>query len=433
MGKLSAAMKAELGRADGQWCDLFSFTLGATTYRYSRTGNHMAGVGLYEPKILERGPVTRGVQQRYNAVEFQTVDLLIDDTDQSFSQIVEGASGNSLRSATAVLQVASPNVASANWHTMFTGRIYSVTQPQPLQWQITLGQNALPLERESCSKGKVEVSDWPNSALDARDAALPLLYGRISSANGANNGAVPCLCVDQVGFRFLVCAGWAKAVDTVYVNGSPVAAADYTITHPIINGRRFTLIDFASAPASNTVTCDAQGYEDVGDGSGALILNPAEMARHILHNHIYGDYRDGAYSTGAPLDSAAFTALASFFTDRGYEASAYVASRRRGQEILNDFLNSFEVKTFWRADGTLAVKVEDFTEFAYVTDLVVYEPQILGWTLRQATENIVDSIDAQWAMTPTGGYQQSLTVKDLRTGESAPESLELPYSPAAFL
>lgn len=434
MGLLSAALKAELKKKVPEVAFLFSFTVGGTTYRYSDAGRKSAD-GLYEPKVMSwGGAISRGVNLKDNTLELQNVQILLSDTDQTLTALLCGALGHSVRGAAAALVVASPNVAEADWFTLYSGRIDTFGQPSPLMWGFQLSPQDLPLRRESIPKPKISAADFPSSAIAVRDLPTPLLYGVVSSANGANDGAIPCHYVDSGGFRYLVCAGWAKAVDTVYKDGVPVAASAYTVTHPTINGRVYTLIDFTATQGTSTITCDAQGYESVGDGTGTLITDPATVAKHLLVNWIYGDYKAGPWLSDAtaPVDAASFATT--FFSDRGYQASVYIStSKRRGLNVVNDILLSFEAKACWTTAGRIALKVEDFTSWAYVDDLVLHEDEISDYSMDYPTANLVDSIDAQYGQTPTGGYQQALAVKDLGTGESAPEAIELPYSPAFFL
>ena len=434
MGQLSTAMRTELQKGTGAVVfDVLELTISGTTYRYSTVGAALAGSGTYEAKLLSRGEVARSRQLRYASMEFPTVDVILDDSDQAFARIVEGSTAYAVRGSTAVLKLASPNVASANWFTLFSGRIEALAQPSQLAWQITLAPNHLPLQRESVPKGVISVSDFPSSALSVRDSPLPIIYGRVSSANGANNGAVSCPYVDSAGYRYLVCAGAAKAVDTVYVSGTPTAASNYAVTRPVINGRTFTLIDFTSSQGAATITADVQGYETVGDGSGALITDPPTILAHLLTNWVYGDYRTGAWaSTASVIDTTSFGTT--FYSDRGAQMSLYLATKRRGGDVINDFCGSFEAKVHWMNSGKIALGIEDPTAWAYVTDYIVREDDPNAeWTWRQATDNLVDSVSAQWLQTPTGGYQQQLRVANLRTGEQAPEQIQLPFSPAFVL
>lgn len=426
-------MRAELVKLAPDVSILLKITVGSTVYRFSDQGASFVSDGSYYDDVLSwGGGPSRGVTQKTNSLELTNWEVTLNDTDQTITKLLEGPLRHSVRGSPAVVYLASRNVASADWLTLNTGRIDTFGQSSPLAWTFQISPNDLPLQRESVPKGKVTESDWPASALAVRGLRTPILYGRVSSANGANDGAIPCHYVDSGGFRYLVCAGWAKSVDTVYKDGVAVAASAYTITHPVVNGRLYTLIDFTATQGASSITCDAQGYETVGDGSGTLITDPPTVLAHLLHNWVYGDYRTGPWLTStAPVDAASFATT--FFSARGYEASAYIATKRTGLALVNDFLKSFEMRGYWSTDGKMALHVEDFTTWFYVTALVLPEDSIEGWSLVYPTTNLIDEVEAEYGQTPTGGSAQRLSVKDLGTGEQAPEPLELPNTRAAFL
>lgn len=438
MGRLSAALRAELLQQSPDVAFLLAVTIAGTTYRWGAIGEPgriHSGTGLYEPRVISwGGSISRGVSLTETGLDLANdVEVLLDDTDRALTTILEGASRHSVRGATAVIYLASRNVSSGDWLTLYSGRVETYGQPSPLVWSVRLSPQDLPLRRESIPKVKILVSDWPTASLAVRDSPVPILYGRVSSSNGSNDGALTCFLVDSSGFRYLVCAGRAKAIDAVYKDGVIVSASNYTVTYPVVNGRTYTLIDFTSTQGSSAITCDAQGYDSVGDGTGTLLTDPAVVAKHLLVNWIYGDWMTGAWlsDSTAPVDTTSFGTT--FFSDRGYQASVYISTKRRGVDVLNDLLKSFEAKACWTPDGKIALKVEDFTAWSYATDLVLREDELGGWDLSYPVAQLVDRIEMKYASTPTAGYTQRLAVSDLGTGEQAPEEIELPYSPAFYL
>ena len=103
MGRYSAAMLAEVSKAAPVVVDLLALTIAGTTRYYSRLGAMVSGVGLYEPKVLSWGALSRGINQRYNALGLWAYDVILDDTDHAFSKVVEGASRNSIRGSVATM------------------------------------------------------------------------------------------------------------------------------------------------------------------------------------------------------------------------------------------------------------------------------------------------------------------------------------------
>lgn len=431
MGRLSANMLAELKKPNPVAFPIFYFTHNSVTYRYSETGLIQSGVGLYEPRVTAWGAITRGVSQRQNSLEFGTTSVTLQDEDQMLTKLIFGPYGNSFRNSPAVIQLVSPNVGSSDWFTGYSGRIDSYAQDGPLSWTLSLSPNDLPLQRESLPKARITASDWPNSPVSVRDEYAPILYGNIASANVSNTGAVVCPFVDQGGFRYMVAAGWMKAVDTVYVAGVPTAASNYTIEHPLVNGRRYTIIKFNASQGQSQITADVRGCETAGDGSGTLIEDPPTILKHVIVNWIYGDWKTGSWlaDSTAPVDTTSFGTT--YFSDRGIKACLYVNKKRRGQDVVNDMLKSMEAKAYWLANGKVAFAIDDFSAWSYPTN-VFKADEMNPAPIAYAANQLIDSVEGQWMNFPNGGYQMTLRVADLRSGETAPEQVGMPFA-AAFL
>lgn len=417
---------------------LLSFTVGGTTYRYSNVGAAVASQGVYEGKVASWGgeiPFGFGLQD--SGLDFPSLEILIDDKESphTLTRLIEGPLKHSVRGALSTIVLASKNVGVSDWFTALSGLIDNVQLASAWTWSLTFGTRALPLKRESVPKAKITAADWPNSSLDVRDKYVPIIYGRVTSANASNNGAVPAHYVDKSGFVYLLAAGWLKSVDTVYKDGTPVSTSSYAITHPVVNGRRYTCIDFTSDQGSSSITADVQGYETVGDGTGTLITDPAAIAQHVLVNWIYGDYRSGAWlaTATAPVDTTSFGTT--FFSDRGYSSSVYVGTLRRGKDLLNDLAKSMGARLAWTADGKVALKVLDWTSWGYVSDpRILRENDLRGFQLKGGVADLIDSLEGRFAYVPSSGsFAQTLKVKDLGTNEQAPDSIELPYSGSFWL
>jgi len=438
VGRLSAELRAELEKQAPDICFIASATIAGTTYRWGAVGEPgriLPATGLYEPRVLSwGGSFSRGVNLRQNALEYSNSTLLLDDTDQLLARIFRGANRWAVRGSTVDIYLASARVAAGNWLTLNSGRIESIGQPAPFTWSMQLAPRDLPLQRESIPKDTIVRTSWPSADLEVIDLDVPIVYGKHSSVGTTNTGAVPCRLVDQAGFRYLVCAGWAKSIDAVYKDGASVLSSAYAVSHPVVNGRLYTVLDFTSTQGTSDITCDMQGLEDVGDGTGDPITDPAAIAKHVLVNFIYGDWKNGAWlvDATAPIDTTSFGTT--FFSQRGTQSSLYIGVKRRGQDVVNDLLSSFEAKAYWTFDGKLALAIEDYTSWHYVTDFVLRQEEIGGWTLTEPVAELVDRIEIDYGLeASSGSYQQKLSVVDLVVGEDAPDKLQLPYTPAFLL
>lgn len=430
MGNLSASMLAELQKVAPSTLPLLRLDLPTGTRYYCETGAIVSSTVAAEPRILSWGPVSKATNYRQSTLELPTTEILLDDTDGDFSRRWLGTEGRTLRGSTATIYLASPNVTQANWYTVFVGRIDSLYQPQPLTWAIQLAAQDLPLRREVMPRAVISLGDWPNADRNVLSTPVPIIYGTISSAQMTELGAVKCLYVDKTGFRYLVCAGIAKGVIAVFSDGvRKTLTTDYTVTNAIVNGRAYTLIDFIADQGTKAVTADVKGMETVGDGSGTLISNPADVFAHIVNNWIYSDYKSGAWtSTVAMVETTRLTALQSYFSAAGFEASVHISSKMTGMSFVSQFLETYQLKAWWEG-GKIAVGLDDPTDFS--APYVLKADEVDGWRLNYPMSDAIDRIDASYSYFDSdSSYRQYLTVQDLQTGEGAPEQIDLRYSPA---
>jgi hypothetical protein len=431
MGNLNASMLAELQRASPSVLFLLRLDLPSGARYYSEPGGLVSGTGLYEPRVLTWGPISKSTNYRQSTLELPSTEVVLDDTDGDLSRRWLGSEGRTMRGSTATIYLASPNVAAANWYTAFVGRIDSMYQPAPLTWSVQLASLDLPLRRETMPRAVISLGDWPNADRSELSKPIPIIYGTVSSAQMTELGAVKCLYVDRTGFRYVVCAGIAKSVVAVFSDGvRKTLTTDYTVTNPVVNGRVYTVVDFVADQGTKPITADVKGMESVGDGSGTLISNPADVLAHVLNNWVYSDYRSGAWSSTAMVETTRLAALSSYFSARGVEASVHIGSKTTGISFISQFLESYQLKAWWEADK-IALGVDDPTDFS--APYVLRSDEVDGWRLQFPTADAIDRIDASYAYFDSdSSYRQYLTVQDLQTGEGAPESLDLRYS-AAFI
>lgn len=427
MGQLSANLLAALQKG-GKPIRIVDLTLPTGTVRYAEAP--LIASGVYADRILGWGPLRRGVNLRVSSLDPFETEFTLADTDQQLSKVIEGSSGHLVRNSVATIKLAAEGVASADWMTLFSGRIESYQQPGALSWTITLRPTDLPLNRESCPKTVLSKSDWPNCVADVVGQRAPIIYGKHDSTSATNAGAVPLLPVDSLLFKYLVCAGHAKAVDRVYADGVPVSG--WTASYPQVNGRQYTVVTFTASQADAAISADVQGYDATGDGSGALLEDPATVLKHVLVNWIYGDWKTGAWlaDASAPVDTTSFGTT--YFSDRGYKVSKRIARVRRGVDLVNEFLASLEARACWTWGGKIMLRVEaPAVTSVYATGPVLRMPDMVGWNLSYPTGTLIDRVDADWLYDENADtFMQALQVRDVSLTEEAPDSLSLPWSPS---
>lgn len=429
MGLLDNPMKLELRKPYPEVYPLLTVAFPGGSKLLSSSAVASATLGIFEPRVLRWDTLRRGVAERTCGLE--SVDFSVDvaDGDRSFSNLLAGANGHAVRGSGFTLQIASPNVIPANWFTLWAGVLADWEQPRPLVWTWQFRANDLALERPF-PKTPIGPADWPNASRDARGLFPNLPYGKLSSSG--DGGAIGCPLVDITGCRYMVCAGWAKAVTNVFADGV-VVTSGYSITHPVVNGRVYTLIVFTTTQGEKEITADIEGYEATGDGSGALIENPADQLLHFLVNWVWGDYKTGAWlsASTAPVDTTLFTAAATFLSNRGYKGSRVLgglSSQQTGLAALEEWCSSMQAQPFWRNNGKLAVKFEDHAASPYPAITLDADQQTFG-SQRYSSQDLIDRVTVHYLFDNVGGqYTQALEVRDPSLPHEVGDSLDLPWS-----
>jgi hypothetical protein len=447
-GLLSAAMLAELRASSKTVIPILRLFFTAGTRSYDQVGQSSTTLGTIYGKVVTWGPISRVVSDRENQLTLSTCTVVISDTDAEFSSMLEDSNAGSLRGARALIQLTSPNVAPAGWTTLFDGYLEKWQMTALFQWTLTLHPNDQPLVNKSFPKTPILAIDWPNVAdKSVYGEFVPVHYGIHDSRGSTDMGMVPCPYVDRLGGRFLVQHGWAKDVPRVYDDSSGAFALKstslYTITHPTINGRLFTLIDYVTPPAVTVqVRADVEGCEATGDGSGAT-LTGADCLKHALVNFVYGDYQGGNWASvgSVPVSASAFTTAQSFLTDMGWQK----VSRRfggtvqtTGMQLIGDFCRSLQLSAFFTRDGLIAVAAEDHR----VTTQWYDEPRWLRYDLHEVGDtfrpdydrgSIIDRLTVSYIYNSAEEkFVQVLEVRDTSITEQNADALELLWSNASL-
>jgi len=191
----------------------------------------------------------------------------------------------------------------------------------------------------------------------------PLIYGKHDDYADQSAGAIPCLFVDSALFQYLVSIGWVNVL-RVYVDGV-IQSSGFSITHPTVNGRYYTMVDFTGTQSGKTITADVEGYDTVGDGTGKMICDPIGVLQHIITNFILNDYQSGLWSATdtTVLDSVSMAATQLALHNRangaGYACARYLSNQLTGMQAVNEFCASFNLVPYWTNTGKLAIKLDD--------------------------------------------------------------------------
>lgn len=406
----------------------------------------VGSTGHFEGKVVSWGTLDEQISdERSGALFNASFSLTIADTDKDFSNLTESSDAFSIKDTTGILYLAAPGVAFADWSERFRGRLTS--------WELGDGrvtlqyrERSLPLLKEVPDNGwTIGAWNFPYAASDVRTQIAPLIYGRFDSSPYTNQGFVPALLVDTTGDkRHLVCAGYADDVPRVWKNETlQTVTTHYTIQRREIAGRLYTLIEWESAASvadDDVITCDVDGYEATGDGSGALITEPAAQLKHFLINFVFGQYKKGNWATSHnQVDATSFTAASTFFSARNYSSARRISEAVEAQQLVAEWARCHEARVWWGFPGAgdagkIHVGVEDPT----VTDLysATWQPAYLidAEPLRIADDDRleVDGLRVQSVFDPAQDqYIQNYSVTRLSQSEPVEESFDIRWGPAS--
>jgi len=447
MGLLSSQLLTELSKPNPAASVAMEIDLPGGTQRYAGRHVNVAGQGTFLGKIRDQGFGAlifdaSDKDNRLVQVQFQVTFI---DKDLTFANVLEGSGGNSVRNSAARVKLSSHNVAYANWFTVFAGIVSSwqLARGDPISFTVTLSPKDQAL-RAPFPKTAIMASDFPNALATLYSSFVPIIYGTHDSTGTSGTGMVPCYCVKTSGnTQWLVAMGWLQNVNRVYSNGTLQSSNNYTVSHPLINGRRYTRVDFTSSPpaSSATVTADVAGLESFGDGSG-YVLQGAEALKHLLVNFVYGDWQSGTWlaDATAPIDVTSFTTAQAWLRRMGIQLSSRWyggASQTQGRVPLDEFCATKQLFPFWTNAGNLAVLPHDLTDptIYYSGTQLIFEGagEVLGifeptWDV----VNVEDRINTQYVYGSAGAqHLKQLEVRNLLVSENVSEARQALWNHAS--
>jgi hypothetical protein len=335
----------------------------ATRY-FSFRGGVFGGVNHLPWLRSIEGP-NPSVAKRPGQIATTEISVTLTDPDGT---LVADLESHSSRNSPISLYSASPRLATTDWATVFVGVVDdwqlgsgSVTiVGKPDQRQLLKNVPSTPLLR----------GDWPYPLTNNPSYGIfpPVVYGVQDSRSTTGTGMIPTICVEyndtDSRWRYIVSHGWTSAIPRVYsANVLKTLTTDYTLTRVEVGGNLFTLIDWtvAGKPAqADAVTCDVEGFETVGDGSGSTITNPVAQLRHWLTNFVFGSYRRGLWtSSSSKIDSASWSEAETFASVYAFEGSMYIGGTRdlrSAEDVVRTWMGSWLCfRIWWGQDGKLRI------------------------------------------------------------------------------
>ncbi|MCP4878334.1 MAG: hypothetical protein GY896_23010 [Gammaproteobacteria bacterium] len=348
--------------------------------------------GTYKNRVMQWAPI------RYSAAGFAiervSTGARVADPDNELGALFAGKDGREARFSPVDLRYASPNIIDkTKWYTAFTGVLSSWEEAEPRVWNLFFRVDDDGLDSET-PRIKITEFDFPDADPKVFSNFVQVPYGVHDTDGLSEDGAILCVDVDKIRFRRFVSLGIMKSVIRVYSkagNDDPpverssgyasgtAATAGYRVINPIINGRQYTLLEFNVTGAGEDelfaeleITCDLEGVEDIGDGTGALVRN-ANAYMHFVSNFVFANYQSGNWlPTDSRLDADSFAEVQTFLNNLGQDTSRLIGGKARGRKAkdeLADWAFQLRIKVFWEEDGQLAARpFSPFTLDVYKDD-----------------------------------------------------------------
>lgn len=442
-GRLSGPMRAELERGLGRPGQpavyrVVELDLPSGTRRYSSTAIPWPGGG-YEARVLAWGTVGWGADLRSDTLSAAETSIEIQDVDRDFATEVQRYRG-SMRGSAVRIRLISPNVSDADAYQALTGILKGYEMSAPFRWRLSFGPADDELQNGYVPDVPVARALFPNAHDDALGLYLPVVYGVHSSQGTTGKGFVSLPCVDTVAFVYIVGLG-VVTVQSVFKDGTLVAASGYTVTYPVYGGRRYTAVVFPATQADASITADVQGLTDNPAGGGTLISNDAAILRHMLANLVFNhwDGRSAYFPPGdSPIDLETFRITEDFCgAHPGYEGSRWIGGDQQtaALELVNEWASG-RFKVFWTERGKLAVLPLDYRPIAdpYATDQWVRATEDDDGSFRTPYDStgLVSKVALQYLYGETAGkYFYEQLVSSLAAGVDVTESRQARWSKAA--
>lgn len=438
---LSAAMLAELQRADPHWH--WVLELGDNALRYAEGDFASTSRGHYNGQISD-GAGNTGLQgwsrsrsDRAYSLSATPLTVTLVDSDLGIAKAVGGygSAPTIARGSAATLKLASPRVTPADWWTEWTGIVETFSMSRPRVWQFSLRPNDLPLARPfPRAEYLISRAMFPDAPRASYGQMMPIVYGEHDSTASTGSGAVEGI---RVGAGIYLFSGHALTVNRVYVDGelqdSALWAAS-TLTRGV--ACKVVTFDADSDPGeAAVVTADVV----------ATLTDPVDAIEDVLDTWVYG-------SASAPIDATSFAAVKSFLAS--VAGGGHVCSRRisgsatdddlpTGEQIVNEWCASLGVYATWTQAGQIALAVDDHRSGTSYPTVVIRPEDILAFS-RDAqgahdlsvgydVESVIDR--ASVAFLPiAGGYRETLQVRDQSiSGSAAQSQISMAWSRAQVL
>lgn len=459
MPVFSANFRAALASGE-KFVPFVSIAWPSGTKRYGVSPRAIGGHPL-EPRLLSGGTVSSAIPLTPGGLSFPEASFNFADADGEITRLLEASGEPRGVACAAVWGMAS--LLEVDWYTLFGGILDRAESGEGGYSKTLFARaNDRPLQGNA-DKATFLPAEFPKAPPATWNTFFPRIYGSMSALNLSTTACmVPCIpwSIDAgEGYRYTPTMGHALSVPRVRKNGTLLTlggGADYTLSYPI-RGKLFTSIDMVAATTvTDIITCDIDGLESVGDGTGVLISNPVDQLKHFLANFGFGDWRYGpAWNDpeAYPIDLASFaraTSFASAFLPPGSMRFGGGAQPQALNDMLQSWFNSWPCfRPYWSERGQLALGVLEHRfhgvgspGFTSDVDAVFVrgQAQEIGVSFEDSedTSNLINRVDleALFGLDADGKTRkayQNISVQDVSQEDAGAQSYALQYSLAVLV
>lgn len=443
-GILHPELKAALARGDA--FSVFEFDdPGGTTYRYAGGWIDSKSLGSFKGFIPENGfgRSKRAIPIRGDRLQSAAMSVTVADMDGAINDLVSGQYSRRVRGLDSRIRIVAPDIDPDAYYLRFKGQILRYGKNGDGEYKFELGSKA-PELKTFLRLPIITKAIWPNADASALEKRTPLVYGIHSSASLGSRGMLPTLYVDTTNFRYLVSHQYLKEITNVYVDDA-VQASGWTEINRVVEGHRYTLVEFDSDQGSATITVDAKGAVYKGDpNSYEVLTNPAAQFKAILANYVFHEWNGEPGVWHDESDSAihkeSFHISEQFYNSRGIKGSLGITEPMTGLALINMFSSQY-YPTFWTSDAKLAILPDDWyrTEAQWSAGITTRRADRI-W-LRESehfvgkmaydysTEMLIDEWSVGFLFSHADSIAlERISVKDTLRGWNVSEKLELTWA-----
>lgn len=464
-------MRLELNRPNPSLRYGVQFTFPDTVKRYSDVALCSRNGGFHEPLVLDWGQISDAAGDRSNAMQVSDwSDLKIADP---FGDWVTRGRLYELKGAPVVLTYGAKYYPGSNSEPDYFTRFQGIL----LDWKaadgvvtVQCGPSILLPLLAPFPEIRLTLADFPDLPDEFINIYAPVgPYGRHDSygfgkaLRGSSDGQVVPIYVGEytevnledveiTGSKYIFGVGQIKQVITVYRNGTPItqgfASGNYKdqAIFEVINGITWSRIMFTDDVSDDEITVDLEGYEDIGDGTGDVILNPADQLAHFITNFGLGRYKTGNWlPTDTSIDATYLAALIAYLgitsIPTGYAGGRYIEATDERSLVMDELdasCASGEFKGLFTLQGKLAFGADTFRNPGSVSALPWIIRQIHELTTGPMTPTFPSMDAAKRIMGETshshnqGSYTERLMVLSPTAQEEAADKVSRVWGPSVI-